>query len=117
MPTWCLPAEGPLTPARFSVCGSYNPASIPSNRSAQGQYYSVVVGAYDKHAIEYGYSAIEVEMEQPGRQPPQLQAIAARGASRHELAFATDEDGPRSDGADPFTVSCASGGTGRSASV
>ena len=70
-----------------------------------------------KHAIEYGYSAIEVEMEQPGRQPPQLQAIAARGASRHELAFATDEDGPRSDGADPFTVSCASGGTGRSASV
>ena len=81
----------------------YNPAAIPSDRSAQGDYYSVVVGAYDKHAIEYGYSPIEAEGELVGRQPPQLQAIAARGASRRELAFATDEDGPRSDGADPYT--------------
>ena len=34
--------------------------------------------------------------------PPSLASLAASGAASAELAFATDEDGSRSDGIDPF---------------
>jgi hypothetical protein len=81
----------------------YNPAYLPSDPSRRhaDQHYSSVVGAYDKHAIQYGY--MHVEGERGGVQAAPLAALAAEGAARRELAFATDEDEPRSDGADPFT--------------
>ena len=79
----------------------YNPINIPSDRSQQGQYYSTVVGAYDRWAIRYGYTVVDGEVS--GVQPPALAAIAALGGqAKGGLAFATDEDRPRSDGIDPF---------------
>ena len=83
----------------------YSPAFIPSNRSLQSKsaagFVSTVVGAYDKHAIEYGYRVVEGERD--GVQPPELALLASRGASDVELAFSTDEDGPRLSGIDPLT--------------
>jgi len=83
----------------------YVPSYIPSNRSWQSRrpsgFVSAVVGAYDRHAIEYGYSVVEGEVD--GVQPPKLAALAARGSHEVALAFATDEDGPRVDGVDPLT--------------
>jgi hypothetical protein len=59
------------------------------------------VGIYDRHAIEYGYSVLKDEIS--GRPHPWLAALAAQGSANRELAFATDEDGPRTEGADPHT--------------
>ena len=90
-------------PSRTSLTASvmdYTAASIPSNRSKQGAYYSTSIGAYDKWVIEYGYKVIEGE--QPGVQGPELQAIAARGAREPTLAFSTDEDEPGTDGVQPL---------------
>jgi len=59
------------------------------------------VGVYDRHAIEYGYKVFSGEVS--GRPLEQLATLAARGSTERELAFATDEDGPRTDGVDPHT--------------
>lgn len=87
----------------------YIGAFLPSNRSlpvvgalgAEDGYnpFMGVVGAYDKHVIDYGYRPLADE--QAGRQHAELAALAAEGAANRELAFSTDEDGPRTDGSDP----------------
>lgn len=89
-------------PGRTSLTASvmdYTAPMVPSDRAKQRQYYSTSVGAYDHWAIRYGYTVVEGEVS--GEQHPLLAEIAAEGASRRELAFATDEDHPRSDGVDP----------------
>ena len=86
----------------------YSPPWLPSDEALQTpldgstpRYYSQVVGKYDRHAIEYGYSTIAGEVS--GVQPEALAALASKSAHDDELQFATDEDHSHSDGADPYT--------------
>ncbi len=55
----------------------------------QGDYFPVVVGPYDRWAIEYGYQWTGALV--PAAERRALGAIASR-APAHELAYATDED-------------------------
>ena len=85
----------------------YSPPWLPSDEALQTpldgtpRYYSQVVGKYDRHAIEYGYTAIAGEVS--GVQPAALATLASKSAHDDELQFATDEDHSHSDGADPYT--------------
>lgn len=56
----------------------------------QGDYFPVIVGAYDEWAIEYGYkpSTATTTLEEK----PFLQQIANRQANNPELSYAPDED-------------------------
>ena len=78
----------------------YVPLVIPSNRSQQGDFFQSVVGAYDRLAIAYGYTPFDDEVS--GEQSEDLKALAAQTSTNAELAFATDEDEPRTDGSDPL---------------
>ena len=80
----------------------YAPPYLPANRSLRHDYvYSHRVGEYDRWAIEYGYTPLPAEV--PGQQHAELKAIAARGAARKALHFATDEDGATTSGVDPYS--------------
>jgi hypothetical protein len=60
----------------------YNAVNLAPQGTKQGDYYTHVVGPYDKWAITYGYG---------GGDQAQLQQIASRSAEP-DLAYATDED-------------------------
>jgi Met-zincin/Domain of unknown function (DUF5117) len=60
----------------------YNAVNLAPQGTKQGDYYTHVVGPYDKWAITYGYGSNDAA---------QLQQIAARSAEP-DLAYATDED-------------------------
>ena len=80
----------------------YAPPYLPANRSLRHDYvYSHRVGEYDRWAIEYGYTPLPAEVA--GQQHAELKAIAARGAARKALHFATDEDGATTSGVDPYS--------------
>jgi hypothetical protein len=72
----------------------YLPTMVHSHASVQGEFFSSHIGAYDRFAIEYGYT----------RDADALAAIAARADADPALAFGTDEDVPDETGGDP-TVS------------
>ena len=67
----------------------YSPANIMPSTQKQGDYFSQVIGPYDKWAIEYGYKNV------PGGSPEgevkELNKIAAR-SGEPALAYSTDED-------------------------
>ncbi len=67
----------------------YNAVNLAPQGQTQGDYYTHVVGPYDKWAITYGYAA-SGETSINGERPF-LQKIAAR-STEHDLAYATDED-------------------------
>jgi hypothetical protein len=67
----------------------YNAVNLAPQGQTQGDYYTHVVGPYDKWAITYGY-ANSGETSINGERPF-LQKIAAR-STEHDLAYATDED-------------------------
>ncbi len=67
----------------------YVPLNLAPTGSPQGDYFPVVVGPYDRWAIEYGYSPIEAI--NPQSELRQLEAIAQRSPEA-ELAYGTDED-------------------------
>lgn len=67
----------------------YVPVNLAPPGQTQGDYFPVVIGAYDEWAIEYGYKPIMVNT--PYLESQELQEIVAR-ANISDLAFATDED-------------------------
>jgi hypothetical protein len=67
----------------------YVPPNIAPSPEQQGDYFPVVVGPYDKWAIEYGYKPIDAMTPQGERQ--ELENIANR-ANNEELAYASDQD-------------------------
>jgi hypothetical protein len=67
----------------------YFPPNIAPEGEKQGDYFPVVVGPYDKWAIEYGYKPIDA-MTPEGEQD-ELEKIADR-ANDDELAYASDQD-------------------------
>ena len=80
----------------------YAPPYLPANRTLRHEYvFSHRVGEYDRWAIEYGYTPLPAEVA--GQQHAALKAIAARGAARKALHFATDEDRATTSGVDPYT--------------
>ncbi|CAM9768389.1 unnamed protein product, partial [Heterosigma akashiwo] len=68
-----------------------------SGEGGSADYFSPVIGTYDKWAIEYGYA--EVDSEDSSATGTPLAAVAERA-----LPFGTDEDGARAQGADPHNV-------------
>jgi hypothetical protein len=67
----------------------YNPANIAPPGTAQGDYFTGVVGPYDLWAIEYGYTLTDARS--PEEELPALRRIASRAAAP-ELAYGTDEE-------------------------
>lgn len=67
----------------------YAPANVAVDRTAQGYYFSPVLGPYDIWAITWGYS--DVPGDTPQERDSQLQAIA-REAWKKEFRYGTDED-------------------------
>jgi Met-zincin/Domain of unknown function (DUF5117) len=67
----------------------YNAVNLAPQGQTQGDYYTHVVGPYDKWAITYGYAASGETSINSERSF--LQKIAARSAEP-DLAYATDED-------------------------
>jgi Met-zincin/Domain of unknown function (DUF5117) len=67
----------------------YNAVNLAPQGTKQGDYYTHVIGLYDKWAIEYGYSASNAKSIIEERD--YLQTIASRSAEP-ALAYATDED-------------------------
>jgi Met-zincin/Domain of unknown function (DUF5117)/Domain of unknown function (DUF5118) len=68
----------------------YVPINLAPAGSAQGDYFSALVGPYDEWAIEYGYKVIGGGLN-PRGELPALQQIASR-AGETQLAYAPDED-------------------------
>ncbi|HIK12828.1 MAG TPA: zinc-dependent metalloprotease, partial [Oscillatoriaceae cyanobacterium M33_DOE_052] len=67
----------------------YLPANLAPPGVKQGDYFSGVVGPYDKWAIEYGYKPLNAVT--PEGEKPALAEIA-QASSAPELAYAPDED-------------------------
>lgn len=67
----------------------YLPVNLAPPGMEQGDYFSQVVGPYDRWAIEYGYKPIDAFS--PEGEWRSLEDIAQR-AVEPELAYATDED-------------------------
>jgi Met-zincin/Domain of unknown function (DUF5117) len=67
----------------------YNAVNLAPQGAKQGDYYTHIVGPYDKWAITYGYAASGEKSIVAER--PFLKKIADRSAE-HDLAYATDED-------------------------
>jgi len=67
----------------------YIPANLAPQGKPQGDYFTRIVGPYDRWAIEYGYKPIEAIVPQAELQ--ELEKIARR-APEPDLAYATDED-------------------------
>ncbi|AMW26825.1 zinc-dependent metalloprotease [Arthrospira platensis FACHB-971] len=67
----------------------YLPVNLAPPGQPQGDYFPVVLGAYDDWAIQYGYQPILEHT--PYLESRQLQEIVAQ-ATAQDLAFATDED-------------------------
>jgi hypothetical protein len=67
----------------------YNAVNLAPQGTKQGDYYTHVIGPYDKWAIAYGYSLSNANSIADERSF--LQKIAGRSAEP-ELAYATDED-------------------------
>ncbi|MGE5660362.1 MAG: zinc-dependent metalloprotease [Actinomycetota bacterium] len=66
----------------------YLPVNLAPLGQKQGDYFPLVVGPYDRWAIEYGYKSVN------GPSQNELQALAevAGRASSPQLSYATDED-------------------------
>lgn len=78
--------ENPSFTAKHGISASvmaYNPIDLAPLGKPQPNFFQTVLGPYDYFAIEYGYK--------PVSSPADLRKIANR-SSRHDLAFATDED-------------------------
>jgi Met-zincin/Domain of unknown function (DUF5117) len=67
----------------------YNAVNLAPQGTKQGDYYTHVIGPYDKWAISYGYSDSKAKSIVAERDF--LQTIASRSAEP-DLAYATDED-------------------------
>lgn len=76
----------------------YMPVNIVAGRAADAdvEYFTTVIGDYDKMAIQYGYGLVIGEY--PGMPHPQLDEIAD-----HDYPFATDEDGADASGMDAYS--------------
>lgn len=77
----------------------YVPVNLAPPGVEQGDYFSTVLGPYDRWAIEYGYKPLDAPV--PVAEQRDLDAIARR-APRPELSYATDEDA--TDGLNPDAV-------------
>ncbi|MDY7021058.1 MAG: zinc-dependent metalloprotease [Cyanobacteriota bacterium] len=67
----------------------YVPVNLAPKGQAQGDYFPVIIGPYDRWAVEYGYTpsnANTINAEE------QFLRLIAQRASQPELSFATDED-------------------------
>lgn len=71
----------------------YVPALVRADPADHSFYYSPTVGTYDVEAIRYGYATFQSDTER---------LAVAQGVAR-DNAFATDIDGPSTDGIDPLT--------------
>jgi hypothetical protein len=86
--------------AKTSVTGltgsvmDYPAANIASDRSKQGQYFTMKPGPYDLWVIEYGYSASATDVQ---AEEARLQKILLR-SSEPQLTFGNDADDMRSPG-------------------
>jgi hypothetical protein len=69
----------------------YNAINLAPAGKPQGAFFQLKPGPYDDWAIEYGYKAVVPNVKEPAAELPQLRAIADR-STRHDLAFATDDD-------------------------
>ncbi|HET9341966.1 MAG TPA: zinc-dependent metalloprotease [Candidatus Eremiobacteraceae bacterium] len=67
----------------------YAPVNLWPKGTPQGDYAQLVLGPYDYHAIDYGYSYITAST--PQQELPTLRRIASQWADPH-LTFASDED-------------------------
>ncbi|WP_293018707.1 zinc-dependent metalloprotease [Moorena sp. SIO3I8] len=67
----------------------YVPVNLAPEGMEQGDYFSTVVGPYDKWVIKYGYTPIDALT--PQQELRTLRKIAAEG-SEMGLSYATDED-------------------------
>jgi len=67
----------------------YAPVNLWPKGTPQGDYAQLVLGPYDYHAIDYGYSYISAGT--PQQELPTLRRIASQWAEP-DLAFASDED-------------------------
>lgn len=70
----------------------YPSVNINSDRSKQGDYYTMKPGPYDLWAIEFGYKVFPEGQEESG-----LKAILSR-SHEHDLLFGNDADDMRSPG-------------------
>ncbi len=66
----------------------YHAQNLPLTGEPVADYNMLVLGAYDHWAIEYGYR----EFTDAAAEKQGLQALAARGDSEPNLAYATDDD-------------------------
>ncbi|MBB5212863.1 zinc-dependent metalloprotease [Microbulbifer hydrolyticus] len=73
----------------------YPAANLSADADTQGQFYDVAPGAYDRWAIEYGYSTALVDSEE---EEQRLTNILARSTDP-ALAFGNDADDMRRPGA------------------
>lgn len=69
----------------------YNAINLAPPGKPQGAFFQLKPGPYDDWAIEYGYKTVVPNVKDPAAELPQLRAIADR-STRHDLAFATDND-------------------------
>jgi hypothetical protein len=76
----------------------YNPFNPMALRAPDSEYWTTVVGPYDRWAVEYGYTPIDAAG--PAGERPQLKTIAAR-CNEPGLAYASDEV---ADGFDPLVT-------------
>lgn len=79
--------------AKYGVATSvmeYAPINLWPKGTPQGEYSQLVLGPYDYHAIEYGYSYIP-GAQTPAQELPALRRIASQWANPL-FRFASDED-------------------------
>ncbi|GET39245.1 zinc-dependent metalloprotease [Microseira wollei] len=78
------------TKGMVSSVMDYVPVNLAPIGTPQGDYFPVIVGAYDEWAIEYGYKPSTATTTLASK--PFLQQIANRQANNPELSYAPDED-------------------------
>ncbi|NJN20795.1 MAG: DUF5117 domain-containing protein [Leptolyngbya sp. RL_3_1] len=69
----------------------YFPPNIAAPGEYQGEFFPSRVGAYDRWAVEYGYSETPPSLGD-SQERQTLAAIAGRSSQYPELAYASDED-------------------------
>jgi len=74
----------------------YSPINLWPKGTQQGDYAQLVLGPYDYHAIDYGYTYIP-GAHTPQQELPMLERIASQWANP-QLTFASDEDVSWGDG-------------------
>jgi hypothetical protein len=69
----------------------YFPPNIAAPGAYQGEFFPSRVGAYDRWAVEYGYSEVPTSLGN-NQERQLLAAISERSSQQSELAYAPDED-------------------------